>query len=115
MVRHRLSAAAYFYLDERIAAGYERLCIICGTYLPVVSWTHWPAACAPATACPWCESIGSCLLRLVIAIIFQLNCTLFMLRHQLPHQLVLTASVHLICLLVVRRKLQKKGQNLQAA
>ena len=28
---------------------------------------------------------------------------------------VLTASVHLICLLVVRRKLQKKGQNLQAA
>ena len=60
--------------------------------------------------------IGSCLLRLVwIATIFQLNRTPFMLYISYPISWVLTASVHLICLLVVRRKLQKKGQNLQAA
>ena len=60
--------------------------------------------------------IGSCLLRLVwIATIFQLNRTPFMLYISYPISWVLTALVHLICLLVVRRKLQKKGQNLQAA
>ena len=55
--------------------------------------------------------IGSCLLRLVwIATIFQLNRTPFMLYISYPISWVLTASVHLICLLVVRRKLQKRAE-----
>ena len=55
--------------------------------------------------------IGSCLLRLVwIATIFQLNRTPFMLYISYPISWILTASVHLICLLVVRRKLQKRAE-----
>jgi len=57
--------------------------------------------------------VGSCLLRLVwIATIFQLNRTPFMLYISYPISWVLTASVHLICLLVVRHKM---NENLKAA
>ena len=60
--------------------------------------------------------IGSCLLRLVwIATIFQLNRTPFMLYISYPISWILTAAVHLTCLLIVRRRLRKKGSQLQAA
>ena len=125
----------HFYSSDEavIAAGYERLWIICGTYLlcgimdtlasslrglgysvlpMVVSLLGQGYSVQPMVV----SLIGSCLLRLVwIATIFQLNRTPFMLYISYPISWVLTASVHLICLLVVRRKLQKKGQNLQAA
>lgn len=55
--------------------------------------------------------VGSCLLRLVwIATIFQLNRTPFMLYISYPISWVLTAAVHLACLLVVRHKM-KTGLN----
>lgn len=60
--------------------------------------------------------VGSCLLRLVwIATIFQLNRTPFMLYISYPISWVLTAAVHLACLLVVRHKMRQRGQTLQAA
>ena len=102
-----------------IAAGYERLWIICGTYLlcGIMDTLASSLRGLGYSVLPMVVSlIGSCLLRLVwIATIFQLNRTPFMLYISYPISWVLTASVHLICLLVVRRKLQKKGQNLQAA
>ena len=53
--------------------------------------------------------VGSCLLRLVwIATIFQLNRTPFMLYISYPISWVLTAAVHLACLLVVRHKMKNK-------
>ena len=73
----------HFYSSDAavIAAGYERLRVICGT----------------------------CLLRLVwIATIFQLNRTPFMLYISYPISWVLTAAVHLACLLVVRHKMKNR-------
>lgn len=53
--------------------------------------------------------VGSCLLRLVwIATIFQLNRTPFMLYISYPISWVLTAAVHLACLLVVRHKMKNR-------
>ena len=111
----------HFYSSDEavIAAGYERLWIICGTYLlcGIMDTLASSLRGLGYSVLPMVVSlIGSCLLRLVwIATIFQLNRTPFMLYISYPISWVLTASVHLICLLVVRRKLQKKGQNLQAA
>ena len=60
--------------------------------------------------------VGSCLLRLVwIATIFQLNRTPFMLYISYPISWILTALVHLICLLVVRSKLRARSRVAQAA
>ena len=102
-----------------IAAGYERLRVICGTYLlcGIMDTLASSLRGLGYSVLPMIVSfVGSCLLRLVwIATVFQLNRTPFMLYISYPISWVLTASVHLICLLVVRRKLQKKGQNLQAA
>ena len=111
----------HFYSSDEavIAAGYERLWIICGTYLlcGIMDTLASSLRGLGYSVLPMVVSlIGSCLLRLVwIATIFQLNRTPFMLYISYPISWILTASVHLICLLVVRRKLQKKGQNLQAA
>ena len=111
----------HFYSSDEavIAAGYERLWIICGTYLlcGIMDTLASSLRGLGYSVLPMVVSlVGSCLLRLVwIATIFQLNRTPFMLYISYPISWVLTASVHLICLLVVRRKLQKKGQNLQAA
>ena len=111
----------HFYSSDEavIAAGYERLWIICGTYLlcGIMDTLASSLRGLGYSVLPMVVSlIGSCLLRLVwIATIFQLNRTPFMLYISYPISWVLTASVHLICLLVVRRKLQKKRQNLQAA
>ena len=115
-----MGARKYHNPDEAvIAAGYERLWIICGTYLlcGIMDTLASSLRGLGYSVLPMVVSlIGSCLLRLVwIATIFQLNRTPFMLYISYPISWVLTASVHLICLLVVRRKLQKKGQNLQAA
>ena len=111
----------HFYSSDAavVAAGYERLRVICGTYLlcGIMDTLASSLRGLGYSVLPMVVSlIGSCLLRLVwIATIFQLNRTPFMLYISYPISWVLTASVHLICLLVVRRKLQKKGQNLQAA
>ena len=111
----------HFYSSDEavIAAGYERLWIICGTYLlcGIMDVLASSLRGLGYSVLPMVVSlVGSCLLRLVwIATIFQLNRTPFMLYISYPISWILTASVHLICLLVVRRKLQKKGQNLQAA
>ena len=111
----------HFYSSDAavIAAGYERLRVICGTYLlcGIMDTLASSLRGLGYSVLPMVVSlVGSCLLRLVwIATIFQLNRTPFMLYISYPISWILTASVHLICLLVVRRKLQKKGQNLQAA
>ena len=111
----------HFYSSDAavIAAGYERLRVICVTYLlcGIMDTLASSLRGLGYSVLPMVVSlVGSCLLRLVwIATIFQLNRTPFMLYISYPISWVLTASVHLICLLVVRRKLQKKGQTLQAA
>ena len=102
-----------------IAAGYERLRVICGTYLlcGIMDTLASSLRGLGYSVLPMVVSfVGSCLLRLVwIATVFQLNRTPFMLYISYPISWVLTAAVHLTCLLIVRHKLQKKGQNLQAA
>ena len=110
-----------FYSSDTavIATGIERLKIICGSYLlcGIMDVLASSLRGLGYSVLPMVVSlVGVCALRLVwIATIFQLNRTPFMLYISYPISWVLTASVHLICLLVVRRKLQKKGQNLQAA
>ena len=110
----------FYSTDETvIAAGLARMRVICTSYF-LCGIMDTLASCLRGrgySVLPMIVSlVGSCLLRLVwIATIFQLNRTPFMLYISYPISWVLTASVHLICLLVVRRKLQKKGQNLQAA
>ena len=55
--------------------------------------------------------VGSCLLRLVwIATIFQLFRSTTTLYISYPISWLLTASVHLACLLVVRHKMNNAGQ-----
>ena len=110
-----------FYSSDTavIATGIERLRIICGSYLlcGIMDVLASSLRGLGYSVLPMVVSlVGVCALRLVwIATIFQLNRTPFMLYISYPISWILTASVHLICLLVVRRKLQKKGQNLQAA
>ena len=102
-----------------IAAGYERLRVICGTYLlcGIMDTLASSLRGLGYSVLPMVVSfVGSCLLRLVwIATVFRLNRTPFMLYISYPISWVLTAAVNLTCLLIVRHKLQKKGQNLQAA
>jgi hypothetical protein len=102
-----------------IAAGYERLRVICGTYLlcGIMDTLASSLRGLGYSVLPMVVSlVGSCLLRLVwIATIFQLNRTPFMLYISYPISWVLTAAVHLACLLVVRHKMRQRGQTLQAA
>ena len=111
----------HFYSSDAavIAAGYERLRVICGTYLlcGIMDTLASSLRGLGYSVLPMVVSlVGSCLLRLVwIATIFQLNRTPFMLYISYPISWVLTAAVHLACLLVVRHKMRQRGQTLQAA
>ena len=102
-----------------IAAGYERLRVICGTYLlcGIMDTLASSLRGLGYSVLPMVVSlVGSCLLRLVwIATIFQLNRTPFMLYISYPISWTLTALVHLGCLLVVRRHLRQNQQQTQAA
>ena len=104
----------HFYSSDAavIAAGYDRLRIICGTYLlcGIMDVLASSLRGLGYSVLPMVVSlIGSCLLRLVwIATIFQLNRTPFMLYISYPISWVLTAAVHLACLLVVRHKMKNK-------
>ena len=110
----------HFYSSDAavIAAGYERLRVICGTYLlcGIMDTLASSLRGLGYSVLPMVVSlVGSCLLRLVwIATIFQLNRTPFMLYISYPISWVLTAAVHLACLLVVRHKMRQRGQTLQA-
>ena len=105
--------------DAVIAAGLERLRVICGTYLlcGIMDVLASSLRGLGYSVLPMVVSlIGSCLLRLVwIATIFQLDRTPFMLYISYPISWILTAAVHLTCLLVVRHKLRQRGKSLQAA
>ena len=111
----------HFYSSDAavIAAGYERLRVICSTYLlcGIMDTLASSLRGLGYSVLPMVVSlVGSCLLRLVwIATIFQLNRTPFMLYISYPISWVLTAAVHLACLLVVRHKMRQRGQTLQAA
>ena len=111
----------HFYSSDAavIAAGYDRLRIICGTYLlcGIMDVLASSLRGLGYSVLPMVVSlVGSCLLRLVwIATIFQLNRTPFMLYISYPISWILTAAVHLACLLVVRHKMRQRGQTLQAA
>ena len=106
----------HFYSSDAavIAAGYERLRVICGTYLlcGIMDTLASSLRGLGYSVLPMVVSlVGSCLLRLVwIATIFQLNRTPFMLYISYPISWALTALVHLACLLVVRRHLRQKQQ-----
>ena len=109
-----------FYSSDTavIATGIERLRIICGSYLlcGIMDVLASSLRGLGYSVLPMVVSlVGSCLLRLVwIATIFQLNRTPFMLYISYPISWVLTAAVHLACLLVVRHKMRQRGQTLQA-
>ena len=79
--------------------GYERLRVICGTYLlcGIMDTLASSLRGLGYSVLPMVVSlVGSCLLRLVwIATIFQLNRTPFMLYISYPISWVLTAAVHL--------------------
>ena len=104
----------HFYSSDAavITAGYERLRVICGTYLlcGIMDTLASSLRGLGYSVLPMVVSlVGSCLLRLVwIATIFQLNRTPFMLYISYPISWVLTAAVHLACLLVVRHKMKNR-------
>ena len=104
----------HFYSSDAavVAAGYERLRVICGTYLlcGIMDTLASSLRGLGYSVLPMVVSlVGSCLLRLVwIATIFQLNRTPFMLYISYPISWVLTAAVHLACLLMVRHKMKNK-------
>ena len=108
------SQLLHFYSSDAavIAAGYERLRVICGTYLlcGIMDTLASSLRGLGYSVLPMVVSlVGSCLLRLVwIATIFQLNRTPFMLYISYPISWVLTAAVHLACLLVVRHKMKNR-------
>ena len=104
----------HFYSSDEavVAAGLARMHIICTTYLL--------CGCMDVLACclrgrgysvlPMVVSlVGSCLLRLVwIATIFQLFRSTTTLYLSYPISWILTALVHLGCLLVVRHKMKQE-------
>ena len=101
----------HFYSSDEavVAAGLARMHIICTTYL-LCGCMDVLASCLRGrgySVLPMVVSlVGSCLLRLVwIATIFQLFHTTTMLYLSYPVSWILTALVHLACLLVVRHKM----------
>ena len=108
----------HFYSSDAavITAGYERLRVICGTYLlcGIMDTLASSLRGLGYSVLPMVVSlVGSCLLRLVwIATIFQLFHTTTMLYLSYPVSWILTTLVHLACLLVVRHKM---NENLKAA
>ena len=111
----------HFYSSDGavVAAGLARLHIISATYL-LCGIMDVLASCLRGrgySVLPMIVSlVGSCLLRLVwIATIFQLFRSTTTLYLSYPISWILTAAVHLICLLVVRRKLKKTETPAMAA
>lgn len=110
----------FYSTDETvIAAGLARMRVICTSYF-LCGVMDTLASCLRGrgySVLPMVVSlIGSCLLRLVwIATIFQLFRSTTTLYISYPISWVLTASVHLICLLVVRHKLTVKQSERAAA
>ena len=107
----------HFYSSDEVVvtAGLARMHIICTTYL-LCGCMDVLASCLRGrgySVLPMVVSlVGSCLLRLVwIATIFQLFHTTTMLYISYPVSWILTALVHLACLLVVRHKM---NENLKA-
>lgn len=102
-----------------IAAGLERLRVVCGAYLLCGMMDVLASSLRGLgySVLPMVVSlIGSCLLRLVwIVTIFPLNRVPFMLYISYPISWLLTAAVHLICLMVVRRKLRAQTAAVQMA
>lgn len=111
----------HFYSSDEtvIAAGLARLHVIAATYL-FCGIMDVLASCLRGrgySVLPMIVSlVGSCLLRLVwIATVFQLFRSTTTLYISYPLSWILTALVHLICLLVVRRKLKESQPTAQAA
>ena len=111
----------HFYSSDEavVAAGLARLHIISATYL-LCGIMDVLASCLRGrgySVLPMIVSlVGSCLLRLVwIATIFQLFRSTTTLYLSYPISWILTAAVHLICRLVVHRKLQKTETPAMAA
>ena len=108
----------HFYSSDEVVvtAGLARMHIICTTYL-LCGCMDVLASCLRGrgySVLPMVVSlVGSCLLRLVwIATIFQLFHTTTMLYLSYPVSWILTALVHLACLLVVRHRM---NENLKVA
>ena len=110
----------HFYSSDEavIAAGYERLWIICGTYLlcGIMDTLASSLRGLGYSVLPMVVSlVGSCLLRLVwIATIFQLFRSTTTLYISYPISWILTALVHFICLMVVRKKLHAESAAMAA-
>ena len=106
----------FYSTDEAVvAAGLARLHVISATYL-LCGTMDVLASCLRGrgySVLPMVVSlVGSCLLRLVwIATIFQLFRSTTTLYISYPLRWILTALVHLICLLVVRKK-QNEAQSI---
>ena len=110
----------FYSTDEAVvAAGLARLHVISATYL-LCGTMDVLASCLRGrgySVLPMVVSlVGSCLLRLVwIATIFQLFRSTTTLYISYPVSWILTALVHLICLLVVRKKRNEKQPLARAA
>ncbi len=111
----------HFYSSDEmvVSAGLARLHVIAATYL-LCGCMDVLASCLRGrgySVLPMVVSlVGSCLLRLVwIATVFQLFRSTTTLYISYPVSWVLTALVHLICLLVVRKKLNQQELTAQAA
>ena len=110
----------FYSTDEAVvAAGLARLHVISATYL-LCGTMDVLASCLRGrgySVLPMVVSlVGSCLLRLVwIATIFQLFRSTTTLYISYPISWILTALVHLICLLVVRKKRNEAQSIAQAA
>ena len=110
----------FYSTDEAVvAAGLARLHVISATYL-LCGTMDVLASCLRGrgySVLPMVVSlVGSCLLRLVwIATIFQMFRSTTTLYISYPLSWILTALVHLICLLVVRKKQNEEPPIAQAA
>lgn len=97
---------------EVIRYGFMRLTIICGTYF-LCGWMDVLVGSLRGlgySVFPMLVSLtGACGLRILwIFTIFQWQHTLFVLYLSYPVSWIITASAHLICFLLVRRRLPKK-------
>ena len=110
----------FYSTDETVvAAGLARMKVICTSYF-LCGIMDTLASCLRGrgySVLPMIVSlVGSCLLRLVwIATIFQLFRSTTTLSISYPISWLLTASVHLTCLLVVRHKTNARLKNSAAA
>ena len=101
-----------------VAAGLARMRIICTTYF-LCGVMDTLASCLRGrgySVMPMIVSlVGSCLLRLVwIATVFQLFRSTTTLYISYPISWILTALVHFICLMAVRKKLHAESSAMAA-